>query len=135
MRERDLDDLDPEERGVRVLGGCRAHAPGELARRPHAGRTGHVDVHVVGVLGIHQQRVRVRAAAGLHVSDVLGVRDVRDVKDADAADSLTTHRVLDTLRTAVEACAVGFAGYEQQVLVYRDVALGCGADVAGFQHR
>src|SRR5439155_113921 len=77
----------------------------------------------------------VRAAAGLHVSDVLGVRDVRDVKDADAADSLTTHRVLDTLRTAVEACAVGFAGYEQQVLVYRDVALGCGADVAGFQHR
>ena len=45
-------------------------------------------------LGIDDQRVRVRSAAGLHGGDLLGFLDVGDVEDAHAAEPLGAHRRL-----------------------------------------
>ena len=42
--------------------------------------------------------MRVRAAARLHVGDVLRMRDVGDVEDADAADAVLADRILHALR-------------------------------------
>ena len=56
--------------------GVALDAAGKLVRRAHARRAGDVDVDVVRILRIDERRVRVRAAARLHVADVLRIRDV-----------------------------------------------------------
>ena len=77
MRQRHLDDLDAEQRRVRILVGARVTQPGSSFGERTAGRAGDVDVDVLRVLRIHEHRVRVRAAAGLHVGDVLRVARCR----------------------------------------------------------
>src|SRR5207249_1826808 len=63
------------------------HAP-HLRREPACGTTrgsGYVDVHVLLVVRIVDDRVRVRATTGLHIPDVFRIGDVADVEDPDAA--------------------------------------------------
>jgi hypothetical protein len=52
----------------------RADAAGQLLAGPHRRRAGDVDVDVLAVVRILEHRVRVRAAARLHVADVRGLR-------------------------------------------------------------
>src|SRR5207249_11964335 len=107
----------------------------ELFRRPDGRRAGDVDVDVVRVVRIVHDRVRVRAAAGLHVCDVLRIVDVRDVEDPETANALPTHRLTRALGSAIEPRGSGLGGHEQQVLVDGDVALRRGADLSGAQLR
>ena len=109
--------------------------PGELARRANARRAGDIDVDVVGILRVDERRVRVRAAARLHVADVLRIRDVGDVEDAQTAKSLLAHRVLHALAAAVEAAGESLARDEQKVLVDRHVALRRRAVVRRLERR
>ena len=135
VRERDLDDFDSEECRVGILVRGRAHAARQLGGRANARGTGDVDVHVVRVLRIDEQRMRVRATAGLHVADVARVLDVGDVEDADAAKAISADRRLHPLSAAVEAAGESFAGNEEEVLVHGDVALRGGADVGRHEGR
>src|SRR4029079_6227413 len=68
-RQRHLDHVDAEERGVRILFGVLARAAGELVAGAHGAGARAVDVDVGLVLRIGHQRVRVRAAAGLATLD------------------------------------------------------------------
>jgi len=74
-------------------------------------------------------------AAGLHVADVLGIRDVGDVEDPDAAQSDGAHRVVDSLAAAVDPPGIPLTRNEEEVLVDRDVALGRGTVVAHLERR
>src|SRR2546426_12489677 len=114
MGERHLDNLDPEQRRGRVPFGHDAHAAGELSGRAHRSRAGDVDVNVRAVLGIDHHRVRVRAAAGLHVADVLRTGDVADVEDADPTQPYLADGILDSLRAAVDAPAQTLARDEER---------------------
>jgi len=51
--QRDLDDLDPEKRGIGILIGSGLAAPTQLSRRANARRTRHVNVDVRRILWIH----------------------------------------------------------------------------------
>ena len=93
-RERHLDHVDAEERGVRILLGLEARAARELLAGAHGAGARAVDVDVRLVVRIGDQRVRVRAAAGLHRRDLLRLLEVGDVEDADAAEALGAHRRL-----------------------------------------
>ena len=127
MRERDLDDLDAEVRVVRVPGVVVAAR--ELLGRTNARRARDVDVDVLVVARIVHDRVRVRAAAGLHVGDVLRIIDVRDVEDSKSAHTirLTVSRgaSLPQSRRAVGASARD----EEQILIDRHIALRRRADL------
>ena len=133
--ERHLDHFDPEQRAVRIRVGRLPHAAGELGGRAHRRRAGNVDVHVVRVFGIDHDRVRMRSAARLHVREVLGTRDVGDVEDANAAEALMRNGVVHALAAAIESPAESLTGDEQQVAIYRDVALRRRAEVGVLQSR
>ncbi len=77
--------------------------------------------------------MRVRAAAGLHVLDVLRMRDVGDVEDTDAAHAHLAHCFRHALTAAVVATRLPFSRHEEQVLVDRDVALRRRAVVRGLE--
>src|SRR5688572_6377078 len=64
--EWDLDYVDAKQRRVRILVGLFPGASGELFARTDKRSTGHVDVDVVLVVGIDDERMRVRAAASLY---------------------------------------------------------------------
>src|SRR3954470_18555890 len=68
-----------------------------------------------------------RAAARLHVADVLRIRDVSDVEDADAAQTILAHRLWNALRAAIDARREILARDEEKILVDRHVALRRGA--------
>ena len=123
MGEGHPDHLDPEERRVRVLVRRTAGAALQLVFGADGRGAGDVDVHVLVVIRMLQQGVRVRPPAGLHVGDVLGVPDVADVEDPDPAQAVMAHRLLHALGAAVEPAAESLARDEEQVLVHRDVAL------------
>ena len=72
-RERHLDHVDAEERRVRIVLRVGARAAGELLARPHGARARSVDVEVRLVVRIDDERVRVRAAAGLHAAICFGL--------------------------------------------------------------
>src|SRR5262249_39053087 len=84
-RERHLDHVDAEERGVRILLGIETRAAGELLRRADRARAGAVDVDVRAVARRGDERVRVRSAARLDRRDLTRLLQIADVEDADAA--------------------------------------------------
>jgi hypothetical protein len=127
--ERHADHLDPEERRVGVLVRREVGAARQLLGRADGRGAGDVDVDVFVVVGVLEDGVGVRAAAGLHVPDVLGVADVGDVEDADAAEAVRAHRRLYALGAAVEPAAEALAGDEEEVAVDRHVALRGRAEV------
>src|SRR3977135_2806632 len=105
--------------------------------------------------------MRVRAAAGLHFGNLLGLRDVGDVEDADALDSVRAGRwrrwpswaargicgricrrrwrwsrtcgCWESLAPTVEPSVGRFYRHEQKMAIDRDVALPAGADHGGEQ--
>ncbi|OLC07468.1 MAG: hypothetical protein AUH41_10405 [Gemmatimonadetes bacterium 13_1_40CM_66_11] len=123
MRERDLNDLDSEERGIR--GGVRRsdRTTRELVRRTNGSRAGDVDVHVVGVVRLRHDGMCVGAAARLHIGDMPWVGQIGRVEDADAAQPVMADGIGDALRAAVGASVQCFAGDEEEIAVHRDVAL------------
>ncbi len=120
---------------ARILVGRRIGAAVQLRVRTYRRRAGDVDVDVVLVLRIDEDRVGVRAAARLDVRDVARVLDVGDVEDADALDARIAHSLLHALVTAIDAPRVAFSGHEEEVLVDRHVALRCRAIVRQPQTR
>src|SRR5204863_8998494 len=123
VSERHLDDLDPEQRGIRVLVRGQLRAPRQLGGRAHPRRPGDVDVHVLLVVGIFDHGVRVRPAAGLYVADVFRVGDVGEVEDADPAQPQRADRVMHAFRAAVEPAGVRLSRAEGEALVDGDVRL------------
>ena len=71
----------------------------------------------------------VRSPAGLHVRDIFGRGDVGDIEDANAAEPVVADSLFDSLVAAVKPAAEALAGYEQQVVVDGNVALGGRAPV------
>ena len=90
VRQRDLDDVDSEQRGIRILFRLAARAIRQFFGLTHISGSGDIDVDVVLVLGIDQQGMRVRAAATLHGGDLLRIREIADIEDAYAAESVRT---------------------------------------------
>src|SRR5437868_5071529 len=123
MRERNLDHLDAEERRVRILVERGPRATCQLTRRTNARRTRDVDVDVVRILWIDEQRVRMRSAAGLDVADVLRRRDIADVEDAEAAQAIPADCILDAFNSAIDAAAQPLTRDEEQIAIDRHVAL------------
>ena len=135
MRQRHLDHLDAEQLAVGILVRRQRRAPRQLAGRAHRRPARDVDVDVGRVIRGRHERMRVRAAAGLHRGDGLGMRDVGDVEDADAAHPVLADGVLHPLRAAVEPAVEVLTGDEQEVAIHRHVILRVGTDVGRHQHR
>ncbi len=125
--QRHLDDVDAEERAVRVFLRIQARAAGEFLARADGAGARAVDVDVVRVVLRRHQRVRVGAAAGLHGGHLLGILEVGDVEDAHATEALDADRRRHALGAAVDAAARLLDRHEEQVAVDRDVALTAGA--------
>src|SRR5258708_12989660 len=79
--DRNLDYINAEERGVGVFVGLFTGAAGEFFGLAHERCAGDVDINVVLVVRIEDQSVGVRAAAGLHGGDLLGILAIFDVED------------------------------------------------------
>ena len=157
VRQRHLDDVDPEQRGVRIRLRVPARASRQFFRLTNVSRPGDVDVDVVLVLRVDHERMRVRAAAALHGGDLLRIREVADIEDADAAEPVragrrrrtphacglgsvgaggrrgrrwrrhVTGRQRYSLRAAVDASIDRLGRHEEQMAVHRDVALAARA--------
>src|SRR5204863_6904295 len=112
-----------------------AGAPGQLLGRSHRARAGSVDVQVRRIVRIGDERVRVRAAAGLDGGDLLRLVHIADIEDADATEALGADRRRDTLGPAVQPPARLLDRYEQQVAVHGDVALPARTHHRGEQFR
>ena len=126
--QRDLDDVDAEERAVGVLGRRLVRAARHLLGRADPGGPRAVDVDVAGVVGVGDDGVGVRPPAGLHRRDLPRHAHVGDVEDADAAEPLLAHRLGHPLQAAVEPPAGLLDRHDEQVADHRDVALAAGAD-------
>src|SRR6267378_6429583 len=92
MRQRHLDDDDGEQRRVGILIRVSTRAARQLFCGTHARGPGDVDIDVVLVFGVDYERMRVRAAAGLHLRDLFRLRDIGDIEDADALDPIRARR-------------------------------------------
>jgi hypothetical protein len=113
----------PRRRRAHAAGQLRAGAPAPSRRRRRRRSR---------VARVLEHRVRVRAAAGLHVADVARVADVADVEDADAAEPVRAHRLAAPPPCRSRAGPHPLARDEEEVAVDRHVALRRGADVARF---
>src|SRR5262249_9565715 len=127
-RERHLDHVDAEKRGVRIVLRIGARTARQLVARPHGAGSRAVDAERAGILRIRNQRMGVRPAAGLHGGDLLRVVHVADVEDADAAEALRARLVRYALRATVDAATDLLDRHEQQVAVDRDVTLAAWTD-------
>src|SRR6266487_2841597 len=79
--------------------------------------------------------MRMRAAAGLDVSNVARVGNVGRVKNANAAQAVVTDRVRYPLLPAVRATVQRLTRDEQQVAVDGDIALRARANKGTPEHR
>ena len=147
-RHWDLDDVDAEQRRIRILVGLAARASGQFFALAHEGRSRNINVNVVFVVGVHHQRVGVRSAAGLHGGHLLRILDIGDVENSDATKTfgLRGRQAAflflarggrrfrwKSLRAAIDAPVGHFHRHEHQVFVDRYVALSAGADHGGHQ--
>jgi hypothetical protein len=82
-----------------------------------------------------QQRVRVRAAAGLHRRHLARPVRVADVEDAHAAEALGADRRLHALHTAVQPATRLLRRHEQQVAMDGNVTLAARTDDGGAKLR
>ena len=101
-RNRHSDDLETEPRAVRIFDRT-VLAAGELVGRPHARRARHVDVDVLLVARIGHDGVRVRAAARLHVRDVLRMRRCLRCRRRGSAQPVLADRLRHALDAAIDA--------------------------------
>src|SRR5260370_18596261 len=99
MGQRRLDDDDGKQGGVGIFRRTVAGAPSQFFRQTYWGGPGDIDIDVVLVLGVDQERVGVRAATGLNIDDLFRVRDIADIEDADTLDAVRAGRIGRTLCT------------------------------------
>ena len=90
--QRNLDDVDPEQRGLRVGRRIAARAIRQFFLLANRSGSRNVDVDVVLVLGVDDQGVRVRTAAALHGGHLLRIGQVADIENADTAEPVTAGR-------------------------------------------
>ena len=64
-----------------------------------------------------------RATAGLHGSHLTGIAHVRDIEDAYTTETLHADLFFYTLSAAIESTTRFLGRHEQQITVYRDIAL------------
>ena len=87
-RQRHLDHFDAKQRRIRILVRRLARASGQLFALADKRSSRDIDVDVVLVIRIDDQRVRVRAAASLHGCHLLRISDVADIEDSHAAETI-----------------------------------------------
>jgi hypothetical protein len=126
-RERDLDDVDTEQRRVWILFWIQRRAAVELLGRSHPPGSRSVEIHISRIVRIGHQRVRMRSAARLHGRYLLRPSDIADVEDADAAETLGADLLLNTPCAAVKPATRLLHRHEQQVAANRHVTLTAGA--------
>src|ERR1700733_8374476 len=88
VSERNLDHVDSKERRIRILIRLLPRAAGEFLWLAYKRSSRHIDIDIVFVVRVHHQRMRMRAAAGLHCPYLLRVPDIRDIEDPDTAKTL-----------------------------------------------
>ncbi len=100
---------------------------------PHAGGAVVVDVDVVGIVGVLDQAIGVRTAAGLDDGELHGVIQVADVPDAHASCTVRVRHVRGScaLRPAVDAAGHILDGSEHEGPEDVDVTLSARAQHAG----
>ena len=86
--QRHLDYIYAKQRCVRIFVGRVTRTSCQLLALTDEGSAGHVDVDVVLIIRIDDQRVRVRAAASLHRGDLLRRFDVGDIEYPNAAETI-----------------------------------------------
>src|SRR2546423_11785021 len=87
-RHRHLDHIDAKQGGIWIRIRLPTRAPGQFFVLTDRRSTGHIDVDVVLVIRIEDQRVRVRAAASLHRGDLLRILDVTDIENSHTAEAI-----------------------------------------------
>ena len=92
MRHRNLDHHNRKQRRIRIILRICPRAATKLLLLPNRGRTRNIDIEVVLILRIDQQRVRVRSTARLHIGHLLRIRDIADIEDAYATEAVGAWR-------------------------------------------
>src|SRR5437763_11661003 len=87
-RHRHLNHIDAKQGRIRIRIRLPARTSGQLFVLAHKGSAGHIDVDVVLVIRIDDQRMRVRAAASLHRGHLLRTLDVTDIENANAPKAI-----------------------------------------------
>ena len=87
-RQRHLDHIDAKQRCIRILVRRLTRTPCQLFALTDERRSRDVDVDVVLVVRIDDERMRVRAAASLHRCHLLRILDVGDVENSHAAETI-----------------------------------------------
>ena len=93
-----------------------------------------VDIDVVRVIGVGDQRVRVRPPAGLDAGQLHWVVEVADVEDADPPEALQVRPPWPCVPQSMRP-RVSSTDMKSEVPEHRGVALAAGADERGAQHR
>ena len=123
VRQWHLDHVNAEQRGVVATGFETAC---QFLVGTHVGGARIVD-HDARVVRAHH-RMRVAAAAGLHLADLHRTGDIGDVEDAQAAEPLIADALGYPAQPAIDARAAVLHAHEQQVADDRHVALPAGTD-------
>jgi len=80
-------------------------------------------------------RVRVAAAAGLHLTDLAHGGEVRDVEDAKTAEAFLAHISGNALKPAIDAPTRLLDAHDEDIAHNRDIALPAGAHNRTHQRR
>ena len=129
-----LDDIDTEQRRALVAGQV-VETGFHFFLFANARGARVVDNDLAVLAGSAHDRVRVRAATGLHHADLLRIGQVADIENADAAEALWAHVLRHALEAAIQSAAGFLHRHDQQVADDRNVALATRADDRGHQLR
>ena len=86
--KRHLDYVNPKQSGVGIFFRCSTRASGQLLVLTNERSSRHIDIDVVLIIRIDDQSMRVRAATGLHGSDLLRTLDVTDVENSHSSETI-----------------------------------------------
>ncbi len=125
--DRDLDDVDAEQRGA-VVAGRLVDAAGQLLFFANRRRAGVVDDDLAVIAGTRDNGMRVGSAASLHGTHLHRSREVADVENSNPAEALVADVFVDSLQTAVEPAARLFHRRDQEIADDGDVALSARTD-------
>ena len=116
LSERHLDHFEPEPGRVRIVQPTILAAL-ELISRAHGRGSRDIDVNIIRIARLRHDRVRMRAAAGLHARHELRMRDVGDIEDADAAHAVLADRIGNAAKLAIRPAVGRLGRHEQQIFV------------------
>src|SRR6267142_4297161 len=87
-RQRHFNYINAKQRCIRILVWCFTRAPGQLFVLTDKRGAGYIDVDIVLIIRIDDQRMRVRAAASLHRGHLLRILDVGNIENSHAAETI-----------------------------------------------